>query len=146
MSAHPITLQAERVGRKGAHYTGAKPAPQELEDLYIRQLLGSGKIARHYGVTRKTVTNWLEQVGIARRSGQEAGLLRFEASAKFVPPDERENCLLDRAWEARPGRRINDRVACRLCFMLVSRLTGKSDFATLIWPHRGRLIWPHPGR
>lgn len=118
---------------RGGHYTGARPTPEQLDQLYNEQQLSSSEIAQQYGVTRKTVTNWLEKVGIERRTGHEAGMLRFLAQSEFVPPEEREDCLLDRAWEARPERRIKNKVACRLsgCFRQVSRLTGKyAHFST----------------
>jgi hypothetical protein len=111
---------------RGAHYTGDRPTRKKLDLLYNKQKLSSGEIARRYSVTRKTVTNWLEIEGFARRTGTEAGRLRFAIQAEYVPLAEREDCLLDRAWEARPERRLRDKVACRLCFQLVSRLTGKT--------------------
>jgi transposase-like protein len=111
---------------RGAHYTGHRPTPEELDHLYNQRKLSVGQIARQFNVTKNTVSRWLELAGIKQRSASEAGRLRFEAQAQFVPEADQDDCLLDRAWEARPERRIRDKVACRLCFQLVSRLTGKT--------------------
>jgi DNA-binding transcriptional regulator YiaG len=111
---------------RGAHYAGDRPTREKLDQLYNKQKLSSGEIARQYSVTRQTVTNWLEMEGFDRRTGTEAAMLRFAAQAEFVPLAEREDCVLDRAWEARPERRIRDKVSCRLCFQQVSRLLGKT--------------------
>jgi hypothetical protein len=131
----PFVRKAHKAGVRGAHYTGDRPTPEKLDQLYNQQKLSSSEIARQYSVTRKTVTNWLEMAGIDRRSGTEAGMLRCETQAEFVPSAEREDCVLDRAWEARPERRIRDKVCCRLCFRQVSRLTGKT--AHLAIHHNG---------
>ncbi|MGC1644552.1 MAG: hypothetical protein WA741_01880, partial [Candidatus Sulfotelmatobacter sp.] len=109
---------------RGAHYAGDRPTPEQLAQLYKEQ--SEGKIARLYGVAKGTVANWLEDAGIERRTAKEAAMLHFATQAEFVPSAEREDCELDRAWEARPERRIRDKVICRLCFRQVSRLTGKS--------------------
>jgi hypothetical protein len=122
-------------GVRGAHYTGDRPTREQLDHLYNELKLSSSQIARMKGVTRKTVTNWLEMEGIPRRSNSEASRLRFQAQAQYVPEPDREDCLLDRAWEARPERRIQDKVACRLCFQQVSRLTGRT--AHLAGHHKG---------
>lgn len=124
-----------RRNARGAHHSGAKPTAEQLDQLYNHQRLSSGEIARQYGVTRKTVTNWLEQAVIRRRTAKEAGMVRSQAEAEFVPEAEREDCILDRAWEARPERRIKNKVACRLCFRVVGRLTGKT--AHLAVHHKG---------
>jgi len=109
---------------RGAHYTGDRPTPEQLAQLYDKQ--SEGEIARQHGVAKSTVASWLEMAGIERRTAKEAAMLRFATQAEFVPSAERDDFLLDRAWEARPGRRIRDKVGCRLCFQQVSRLLGKT--------------------
>jgi DNA-binding transcriptional ArsR family regulator len=134
-------------GVRGAHYTGDRPTQEGLDNLYNKYSVG--QIASQFNVTKTTVSRWLKVAGIKRRSNSEAGRRRFETQAEIVPLAERENCVLDRAWEARPERRIRDKVACRLCFRQVSRLTGKT--AHLAVHHEGmigaeyaRLMSGHP--
>jgi transposase-like protein len=129
------TADSTKSRARGAHYAGVRPTPEQLDQLYNEQYLSSSEIAQRHGVSRKTVTNWLEQAGIQRRTGGDAALLFFLAQAEFVPPAEREDCVLDRAWEARPERHIRNKVVCRLCFRQVSRLTGKT--AHLSMCHEG---------
>jgi DNA-binding transcriptional regulator YiaG len=130
-----LPAEPQTPSKRGAHYTGDRPIREKLDQLYNKQKLSSGEIARQYSVTRKTVTNWLKMEGFDRRTGTEAAMLHFATQAEFVPSAEREDCVLDRAWEARPERRIRDKVSCRLCFRQVSRLTGKS--AHLSTGHKG---------
>jgi hypothetical protein len=134
-SQYTLPGDPQRPHVRGAHYTGDRPTPEQLEQFYNVQKLSEGKIAHQYGVTKKTVSNWLKMASIDRRTASESGKLRFATQAEYVPLAEREDCVLDRAWEARPERRIQNKIACRLCFSQVSRLTGRTGHLAVHHDH-----------